>query len=184
MRKTVLTFGLIAGGILALMMLVTVPFADAIGFEKGEIIGYTSMVAAFLLVFFGVRSYRDTVGRGAIGFGRALAVGTLIVVVASACYVATWQLVYFKLSPGFVEKYQAHLVQKARAEGKSEQEIETLREDMARFAELYDNPLINAAITFLEPLPVGLVIAGVSAGVLRRRPAGAGSPPQAARAAS
>jgi hypothetical protein len=27
----------------------------------------------------------------------------------------------------------------------------------------------NAAITFLEPLPVGLVIALVSAGILRRR---------------
>ena len=39
---------------------------------------------------------------------------------------------------------------------------------MQRFAELYRNPLINAAITFIEPLPVGLVLSLVSAGILSR----------------
>ncbi len=48
MKRIVLTFGLIAGGILSAMMLLTVPFMDSIGFEKGAIIGYTSMVLAFL----------------------------------------------------------------------------------------------------------------------------------------
>ena len=41
---------------------------------------------------------------------------------------------------------------------------------MAQFKEWYDNPFFNAAITFLEPLPVGLVVTLVSAGVLRRKP--------------
>jgi hypothetical protein len=41
--------------------------------------------------------------------------------------------------------------------------------ELAEFAELYRNPAINAAITFLEPLPVGLVMALVTAGVLGRR---------------
>ena len=81
MKKTVLTFGLIAGAILSAMMLITLPFHDAIGWERGEIVGYTSMVLAFLLVFFGVRSYRDNVGGGRVGFGRAFAVGSLIAVV-------------------------------------------------------------------------------------------------------
>jgi hypothetical protein len=34
---------------------------------------------------------------------------------------------------------------------------------------MYQNPAINAAITFLEPLPVALVLTLVSAGVLSRR---------------
>jgi len=42
---------------------------------------------------------------------------------------------------------------------------------MQRFAEMYQNPAINAAITFIEPLPVGLIIALVSSGILRRRKA-------------
>ena len=89
MRKIVLTYGLIAGAILSLMMLVTIPFQDRIGFDKGAVIGYTTMVIAFLMIFFGVRSYRDNVAGGSVGFGRALGVGLLITLIASICYVAT-----------------------------------------------------------------------------------------------
>ena len=71
MKKIVLTFGLIAGAILSAMMLITLPFQDAIGYDRSAVIGYTSMVVAFLLVFFGVRSYRDNVAGGAVRFGRA-----------------------------------------------------------------------------------------------------------------
>ena len=170
MRKTVLTFGLIAGVILSIMMLATLPFMDSIGFDRGEVIGYTTMVLAFLLIYFGVRSYRDNVAGGSVSFGRAFAVGALIAVVASLCYVATWQLIYYKLAPDFVAKYQAYTIEKARASGESQTAIDKQVADMQRFAELYKNPAINVAITFIEPLPIGLVIALVSAGILRRRP--------------
>jgi hypothetical protein len=170
MTKIVLTFGLIAGGILSVMMLATMPFMDAIGFDRGEVIGYTTMVVAFLLIFFGVRSYRDNVAGGSVSFGRALAVGGLIAVVAAVCYVATWQLIYYKISPDFFAKYQAYAIEKARAGGESQAAIDKRVADVQRFAELYKNPAINIAITFIEPLPVGLVIALVSAGILRRRP--------------
>lgn len=169
MKRTVLVFGLIAGAVLSAMMLATVPFEDAIGFDRGEIIGYTSMVLAFLLIFFGVRSYRDNVAGGTVSFGRALAVGALIAGVASVCYVATWQVIYYKLTPDFMAKYQTHALEKARADGASEEAIAKKKVEMDKFAALYRNPAINAAITFVEPLPVGLVIALVSAAVLSRR---------------
>ena len=168
MKKTALTFGLISGAILSAMMLAVLPFQDAIGFDRGEVIGYTSMVIAFLLIFFGVRSYRDRFG-GYLGFGRAFAVGAMIAGVASICYVATWQVVYYKLAPDFVTKYQAYQVEKARAGGASEAEVAQKKAEMDEFAELYRNPFINAAITFVEPLPVGLVVALISAAVFSRR---------------
>ena len=114
MKKIVLTFGLIAGAILAGMMFLTVPFMDTIGFDRGEVIGYTSMLVAFLLIFFGVKSFRDNVAGGTITFRRAFAVGGLIALVASACYVAAWQVAYYKLAPDFVPRYQAHVMEKAR----------------------------------------------------------------------
>jgi Protein of unknown function (DUF4199) len=169
MKKTVLTFGLIAGAILSIMMLATLPFMDAIGFDRGEVIGYTTMVLAFLLVFFGIRAYRDNVAGGSVSFGRALAVGALIVAVASVCYVATWQLIYYKVAPDFVAKFQTHMIEEARASGASQAEIDKKVADIQRYGEWYRNPAINAAITFLEPLPVGLVIALFSAGVLSRK---------------
>lgn len=168
MKKTVLTFGLLSGAVISALMLLTVPFADAIGFDRGVIVGYTTMVAAFMLIFFGVRSYRDNVAGGVVGFGRALAVGALIALVSSLCYVATWQVMYYKLMPDFLVKYEAHVIDKARANGESEAAIAQRSADMQKFAEMYQNPAINAAFTILEPLPVGLVIALVSAGVLQR----------------
>ena len=118
MRKIVLTFGLIAGAILSAMMLITIPFHDQIGFDRGLIIGYTTMVIAFLMVFVGVKSYRDNVAGGHVTFGRAFKVGLLITVVASVCYVATWQVVYHKLAPDYLEKYSAYaLVGSVRRHG-------------------------------------------------------------------
>jgi hypothetical protein len=89
MKKTVLTFGLISGGVSAAMMLVSIPFVDKIGWEKGEILGYTTIVLSALLVFFGVRSYRENAGGGRLTFGRGFAVGILITLISSACYVGT-----------------------------------------------------------------------------------------------
>ena len=175
MKRIVWTFGLIAGAILAAMMLLTLPFHDEIGFDRALVVGYASMVGAFLLVFFGIRSYRDNVAGGSIGFGRALAVGSLIVAVASACYVATWEVAYFNFAHDYLDKYQAHEIQKARSSGASQAELDKQIAEMQRMARLYQNPVFNVAITFLEPLPVGLVIALVSAGVLSRRRGAAGA---------
>ena len=169
MRKIVLTYGLIAGAILSLMMLVTIPFQDRIGFDKGAVIGYTTMVIAFLMIFFGVRSYRDNVAGGSVGFGRALGVGLLITAIASICYVATWQLIYYRLAPDFLDKYSAYTIEKAKTSGASDAVIAARTQEMAEFSEMYRNPLINAAMTFVEPAPVGIVFALVTAGVLCRR---------------
>ncbi|HLA89464.1 MAG TPA: DUF4199 domain-containing protein [Gemmatimonadaceae bacterium] len=175
MRKIVLTFGLIAGAILSAMMLITLPFQDQIGFDKGAIIGYTTMVLAFLMVFFGVRSYRENVAGGSVTFGRAFKVGLMITAVATVCYVATWQLVYYKLAPDFVDKYAAYTVEKAKKSGATDAEIAARVKQMAEFKEMYRNPLVNIALTSLEPLPVGIVFTLVTAGVLSRKRRGEGA---------
>jgi hypothetical protein len=169
MKKTIWTFGLISGGIMSVMMLATIPFEDRIGFDRGEVIGYTTMVVAFLLIFFGIRSYRDNVAGGEVSFGRALAIGSLIATIASVCYVATWEVIYYKLTPDFATKYQAYMVDQAKASGASQETIDKKVAEAQKFTEMYKNPAINAAITFAEPLPVALVIALVSAGILSRR---------------
>ena len=169
MRKIVLTFGLIAGAILSAMMVITLPFHDQIGFDKSLIIGYTTMVLAFLMVFFGVKSYRDNVAGGNVTFGRAFTVGLLITAVASVCYVATWEVVYYRFAPDYLEKYGAYTVEKMRKSGASDAEILAKTKEMAEFSETYKNPLVNIAYTLLEPLPVGILFTLVTAGVLSRK---------------
>jgi Protein of unknown function (DUF4199) len=169
MKKTVWTFGLISGALLSAMMAATIPFQGETGFDHSLMVGYTTMVLSFLLIYFGVRSYRDNVGRGTVGFGRALAVGLLIGVLASVCYVATWEVMYFKFMPDFMTKYGAHELEKARAGGASEATLARKKVELDKFEKMYQNPAINAAFTILEPLPVALVVALISAGVLSRK---------------
>jgi len=181
MKRTVLTFGLIGGAIMAAMMFATLPFMDKIGFDKGEIIGYTTMILAFLLVFFGIRSYRENVGGGHITFGRAFGVGILITMVACACYVVAWEIIYFKFMPDFADKYAGYVVEKVRASGASQQVIDAKLEQMKSFKAMYDNPFINAVITFVEPFPIGLIVTLISAAFLRKKTlanSGEGQPAQ------
>jgi uncharacterized protein DUF4199 len=170
MKRTVLTFGLISGAISSLMMVATVPFADRIGFDNGVIVGYTAIVLSFLLVFFGIRSYRDNVGHGQITFVKAFAVGISITVISCICYVVTWEVLYFNFLPDFMDKYSAYMVEKLRASGATAAAVEVKLQELKKYKELYNNPLFNVAMTFIEPLPIGLAITLISAAVLRKKP--------------
>ena len=169
MKKIVLTFGLIAGAILSVLMVATMPFAEQIGFDNSMFVGYTIMVLAFLLVFFGIRSYRENVGGGHISFGRAVGVGMLIVLIASIMYVVTWEILYFNFIPDFADKYTAHLMEKSRAAGASPEQLAAEAQKMDTMKWALNNPFINAAAAFIEPLPVGLIFTLISAAILRRR---------------
>jgi hypothetical protein len=169
MKKTVLTFGLISGAVAAVLMFSTMPFIYRVGFDKGFIVGYTGIVVALLLVPFGIRSYRENVGGGSITFGRGFAVGILITLISGICYVVAWEILYYNFLPDFVEKYGAYVVEKAKASGASQQAIETTVQDMKNMKTMLDNPLINAAMSFIEPFPVGLIITLVSAAILRKK---------------
>jgi hypothetical protein len=168
LKKTVLTFGLISGGLISLMMALTVPFQDKIG--HGYVIGYTTIVLALLLSYFGIRSYRDNVQKGYITFGKAFLVGLAITVISCLCYVVSWQIIYYNFMPDFMDKYDAHILEKMQAAGATPADIRTKNEELKKFKKLYANPFFNAAITFIEPFPVGLVITLISAAALRKKP--------------
>jgi len=169
MKKTILTYGLISGAFSSLMLLAFLPFIDRIGFEKGMVIGYTTIVLSFLLVFFGIRSYRDNVAGGSITFGKAFVVGILITLVSCICYVGTWEIIYFKIMPDFAEKFTKYAVEQVVASGASTDVINAKLQEMKEFTAMYNNPLFNAGITFLEPFPIGLIMTVISAAILRRK---------------
>ncbi|HMI53510.1 MAG TPA: DUF4199 domain-containing protein [Candidatus Saccharimonadales bacterium] len=170
-KRTILTFGLISGAISSLLMAATVPFADKMGHGKGAyIVGYTGIVLSFLLVFFGIRSYRDNVGNGQITFTKAFAVGISITLISCIFYAVTWEIVYFNFMHDFMDKYGTHVIEKLKASGASPEAVEVQVEKLKKFKELYENPFFNAAMTFIEPFPIGLAIPLISAAVLRKKP--------------
>jgi hypothetical protein len=164
MKKTVLTFGLISGVIVTIMMWGTIPFMHKIGFNRGMIIGYTTMILSFMMIFFGIRSYRENYGGGTITFGRAFAIGILITLISSAMYVMSWEILYFGL-PGFGEKFVTTYTEMIKTSGAPPDKIQA-QLDMIKYL---DNPLLNVAMTFTEPFPVGLIITLISALVLRKK---------------
>jgi hypothetical protein len=169
MKKTVLTWGLIAGLVPSVLMMIFLPFADRIGFDRSMILGYTGLTAMAIIVYFGVRSYRDNVAGGRITYGQGFKVGLGIALVSSFLYVATWQVVYFGFRPDFCDRYQAHMIEKAKAKGEGPEKIAEIEEQMRTMKKMLDNPLTNAAMTMIEPFPFGLVSALVSAGILKRK---------------
>jgi hypothetical protein len=168
MRKIVVTFGLISGAISSLMMIALVTLR--VSFDRGVIISNTSIVLSFLMVFFGIRTYRDNIGNGQITFLKAFAVGLSITLISCIIYVITWEVIYYNFIPGFWDAYGARLVQRLTASGASPAAIEAKLQQVRHYKELYKNPFFNAALTFIHPFPIGLVITLFSALALRRKP--------------
>ena len=166
MKKIVLTYGLISGSILAAFMFLSmVAFkSGTIDFDNSEIAGYTAMLLSFLLIFFGIRSYRENVGGGAMTFGKAFQVGILMSLITCAVYVVSWEIVYFNFVPDFADKYAVHMLDRMRAKGATEAAIEEKKREMARFKELYKNPFINVGMTIGIAPVTGIPLPMVSVG--------------------
>ena len=169
MKKVVLTFGLISGVMISVLMGGSLLIADKIGSGHSMVLGYTMMVASFLLIYFGTRSYRDNNLAGQISFGRAFACGILITLITTVCYVAMWEILYFNFMPHFMDSYFAAQIHKVQTSGLDPATTAAQVAAIQRSQQSYQNPLINAAYTFIEPFPVGLIITVVSAGILRRK---------------
>jgi hypothetical protein len=179
MKRIVLIFGLISGVISSAMMFITLTFVNSATHHNGYVIGYTSIVLSLLLVFFGIRSYRENAGGGSITFGRGFSIGILITVISCVFYVVSWEIIYFKIMPDFADKYAAQEIATMKEKGASTAEIAETQKKMVAMKAMLDNPATNAAMTFIEPFPVGLIMTLISAAILRKRPA---TPPIAATA--
>ena len=171
MKKIILVYGLISGAIVGAMMLITMPLYQngTLKFENGEWLGYTTMVIALSLVFFGIKSYRDHHLRGKITFGNGLKVGLLITLVASLIYGICWEYTYRNMKGDFMQQMSEKYIEKLEKKGLSEEALAKAKAEMKSYAQMYRNPVIRFAITLMEIAPVGIVISLLSAGLLRKK---------------
>jgi hypothetical protein len=170
MKKTVLVFGLIAGIIVTAMMLYsTISLSNHENFKANAVLGYASMVVAFAFMFVGIKNFRDKYNGGVVSFGKAFRIGLYIALIASTMYVLVWLVEYYFFVPDFMEKYTACTMRDARASGASEAELTEKAAEMAKFTEMYKNPVWVVLFTYAEILPVGLLIALISALILKRK---------------
>lgn len=170
MNKTILRYGLLSGVIAALLMTLTaLYYHNSTDFSGGEVIGYAGILLSMLFVFLGVRAYREQQEGRSFGFGKAFQAGILITLISCVLYVVTWLVVYETLMPDFMDKFIEQSLAKLRASGASEVVVQQEAAKMQEYKTMYENPLIRAAMTFIEPFPVGLLVTLVSALILQRK---------------
>jgi len=173
MKKNIIIHGLIAGIVVSILMLVTTNYLSHcngnVDYGTSMLIGYASMLIAFSLVFVGIRNYRDKYNEGVISFSKAFKIGIIIVLIASTIYVVAWLIDYFFFIPDFMEKYSAHMLDKLKASGATQVEIDKQTKEIANFARTYKNPFFNAMMTYMEILPVGVIVTLISSLILKRK---------------
>ena len=135
----------------------------------GEILGYTAMLLALSMVFFGIKRFRDRSLGGKITFLQAFLNGMIVVAVAAAMYVIGWEIYYPNFAPDFSTNYSEYLMEGYRAEGLTEAEISVKQAETAVWMERYKSPFYRIPLTLLEFLPPGILICVVSAAILKRK---------------
>jgi hypothetical protein len=170
MKKVVLVYGIIAGLIVTGMMAFSTGYFCSKGdFEGGMIYGYSAMIIAFSMIFVGVKSFRDKHNGGVINFGKAFKIGLFISLIASTIYVIGWLINYYLFMPDFMDKYAAVMVAKAKTSGVGADELAKTTAYMVKMKEWYKNPLFVILMTYVEILPLALVVTLITSLILKRK---------------
>jgi ABC-type sugar transport system permease subunit len=170
MKKNVFVFGLVAGLIITCFMVYSsVNCYYNANFKSNEILGYAGMLVAFSFIFVGIKNYRDKFNGGVISFGKAFKTGFLITLVASTLYVLVWLIEYYVFIPDWIDKYCTHMINEAKTSGVTQLQLDKTNAQMNSIKELYRNPLFVILLTYVEVLPIGLVVSLISALILKRK---------------
>jgi hypothetical protein len=176
MRKVVLKYGLLAGIIIAILMVVTFSlFNNETGdFSMSYVVGYATMIVSLSMIFFAIKSYRDNYLGGTITFSRGFLVGVYVSLIASILYVISWKIYSSIAMPDFWDKYAKHSLDALTKSGASASEIAAKTKELESYKNM--NPVEEWLMTFAEIFPVGLLISAISALILRRKPTPAAAP--------
>jgi len=104
---------------------------------------------------------------GVIGFGKAFLIGLGIAAVAGLAYALVWEAYLALTHYGFTQAYINETLAAKRAAGVSGAQYQKAVAEMETFRTQYSSPLFRIPMTFIEIFPVGLLVALVSAALLR-----------------
>ncbi len=165
MRKIILIFGMVIGAILSANAIIHMNMMSSnLDYKGNDVVGYATMVIMFSLIYFGVRNYRNNYLDGKIRFSKAFKTGALICFVASTIYVIVGLLYYYLFAPDFIDIYTDYVIRNSAPD-----EIEATTTQMKSFKEMYKNPFFAILITYMEVLPIGMIVALFSALVVKKK---------------
>jgi hypothetical protein len=175
MKKNSLVFGAIAGAIISTFMGISMALMScgsgaADGGTTSMIIGFSAMAVAFSFIFVGIKNYRDKQNGGVITFGKAFLLGFFISLIASTMYVITWGVEFHFFMPDFMDKYSAMQVKQLQESNLPAAQLAEALKDIETAGYNYkNNPFFFAMYTYMEILPVGIIITLISSLILRKK---------------
>lgn len=136
--------------------------------DNSLLFGYTTMIVALSMIFFGVKRYRDRDLGGVIKFVPAFLMGLAIAVVAGVIYVAGWEVYMAATDGSYMKAYMDHYIAGEKAKGLTGPAFDKLAAEMNAMMTRYNTDMAyRMGITFLEIFPVGVIVALISAALLR-----------------
>ncbi|NCP12213.1 MAG: DUF4199 domain-containing protein [Sphingomonadales bacterium] len=165
--KYALIYGTIAGAVIIAVMVAMFAITGPEGAGGSVWMGYLVMIVALSLIFVGVKRFRDIEQGGVVSFGRAFGVGFGIAVVASIAYVLAWEAYLAISGVDFIGSYVDSAIKALDSEGLNAAERAAKVAELETLRSQYANPLFRLPMTFIEIFPVGLVVALLSALILK-----------------
>jgi hypothetical protein len=164
MKNSILKNGIFGGIIVSIvmisMMLYMKTYPDR---EPSAIVGFGSMLLAFLFVILGIKQQCET-NNGVITFGKAFLTGLSISLVISTIYVLVWLIIYYNFFPDFMEQYSKMVLKNTNSE-----ELAAKTAEMNQMKGWYKNPIMIILLTFMEILPIGIVVSLIGALVYKKK---------------
>lgn len=167
MSRIIVIYGLISGLVIVLGILATILGSGGHAPHSSVWLGYLIMLVGLTAVLMGIKQYRDQSLGGVIRFSQALILGLGITVIASIAYVAIWEGYLAITHYDFADQYAAAQLAAKRAAGVTGAAYQQAVAEMEAFKRNYANPLYRWPMTFIEIFPVGVVVALISAALLR-----------------
>jgi len=170
MKNTVLRFGTISGALLAFLLFISIPLAPIVGFNTVGMMLFIGKMAAFIPVYFGIRSYKNTIGDGYLTFWKGFNIGILIVVVSCVFYAISWIILYYWVAPDFPNKYFQDFIAQLKIHGAQAKDITDAETQFNESQKVLANPFINGAYAFTDPLEFGIILTLIFTAILRKKP--------------
>lgn len=169
MKKIIITYGLIAAGISAIMWTCISLLMRNGSFGHSMIVGYTAMLVSIFIIYFAIKNYRDNIAGGTIKFGKAFMIGLYISIIYAVFYSITWMILRKNLLTDFVDKYIAYEKAQWQQSGVSPEMMSKKLAEAEQMRNMFANPWMEAILVFTEPWPVAILVTLISAFILSRK---------------
>lgn len=171
MKNIIIRYSLIIGIILSMFGILSIMFlTPQSDLSTLEFIGNTVMFLTIgIVMFFGIKQYRDIEAGGKITYGNVLIKGILATLIGSVLYSLTFTVYSTLNEVKYADIIMEMTVLEMQEEGLSDEEISLIIEKFEDFRPYYEMPIVKFFITVLEPLFPGLLASLILGFILKRK---------------